>query len=204
MRIKTEAKRQAFIDAAALLFAEKGYPSVSMSDIAERAQSSKATLYNYFDAKELVFIEVIRAQAGESFAAAFNALDRGLLPDVRGRLLEFGLLFCRALLQPQVLEAVRLAQHEGSRSTLGRLFYEGGQRRCWAQVGDHMSLAMQEGHLLAADPLACALHFKALCQSEWFEPCMWGVLSPSEVDLEALVPRAVDVFLRAYAPKIEA
>lgn len=57
------AKVTAILDAARSLFAEKGYESVTMEDIAERADVSKGTLYRYSQTKKTVVIALfIRAQ----------------------------------------------------------------------------------------------------------------------------------------------
>ena len=52
---RREAYREAILDAAVGLFAERGFPTIKMSDIAKAAGVAKGTLYNYFDDKEEVF-----------------------------------------------------------------------------------------------------------------------------------------------------
>ncbi|MEM9997769.1 MAG: TetR/AcrR family transcriptional regulator [Bacteroidota bacterium] len=42
------ARRAAMLDAARTLFAEKGYDSTTLDEVAERAEFGKGTLYNYF------------------------------------------------------------------------------------------------------------------------------------------------------------
>ena len=50
--VDREAKRQAILAAAIAVFAEKGYHSTKMADIAQRAEMGKGTLYEYFRTKE--------------------------------------------------------------------------------------------------------------------------------------------------------
>lgn len=86
-----QMRRQAMLDAAAAVFAEKGYAQSTLDEIAERAEFGKGTLYNYFeDGKEgLLFAifdeayddlhEIIRstfedAPTQRSFRAAFRDL----------------------------------------------------------------------------------------------------------------------------------
>lgn len=46
-------RRQAMLDAASAVFAEKGYAQATLDEIADRAEFGKGTLYNYFeDGKE--------------------------------------------------------------------------------------------------------------------------------------------------------
>lgn len=75
MKKKTETKSQAIVDIAAEVFREMGFQRASMSEICRRVGGSKATIYNYFPSKELLFFEVMR-QANESeFMAIHQALD---------------------------------------------------------------------------------------------------------------------------------
>lgn len=47
-----ETKRKQIMDAALELFANEGYHSTSISEIAQTAKISKGLMYNYFDSKE--------------------------------------------------------------------------------------------------------------------------------------------------------
>ena len=55
---KRERMRQIIIKAAYEAFTEQSYDSVNMDEIADTALLSRATLYNYFDTKETLFLEV--------------------------------------------------------------------------------------------------------------------------------------------------
>jgi len=50
-------RRQAMLDAAQAVFAEKGYADATLDEIAERAEFGKGTLYNYFEGgkEEILF-----------------------------------------------------------------------------------------------------------------------------------------------------
>ena len=51
--------RETLEEAATELFLERGYPSVSVDDIAARAGVSRATFFNYFGAKvDVLFVEI--------------------------------------------------------------------------------------------------------------------------------------------------
>jgi AcrR family transcriptional regulator len=51
-------KKYRIIEAAALVFALKGYASATVADIAVRAEIGKGTIYEYFDSKEDLFFAV--------------------------------------------------------------------------------------------------------------------------------------------------
>lgn len=58
VRPATRARRTDIIDAAALLFHERGYHSTSMEDIAEHVGLAKPTLYHYFRGKDEILLEI--------------------------------------------------------------------------------------------------------------------------------------------------
>jgi AcrR family transcriptional regulator len=57
--------RQAIIDAALGCFEAKGYPGTSVDDIADAAGISRAALYQYFESKEQLYIELMRRAGGD-------------------------------------------------------------------------------------------------------------------------------------------
>ena len=59
-------RRQAMLDAAQAVFAEKGYTDATLDEIAERAEFGKGTLYNYFEGgKEEILFAVFDDTVGE-------------------------------------------------------------------------------------------------------------------------------------------
>src|SRR5918992_1748802 len=53
---KQQRVRQAIMDAALALFAERGFDEVTVSDIAERAEVGRSTFFRYFgDKQEVLF-----------------------------------------------------------------------------------------------------------------------------------------------------
>ncbi len=51
--------RQEIVDATLALFAEHGFHGTAVDDIARRAGISRATLYQYFESKEHIFVELV-------------------------------------------------------------------------------------------------------------------------------------------------
>ncbi len=56
--IISEEKRNRIYDAAALEFAREGYEKANIKNIADRAGVSKGSLYDYFDSKEDLYLDV--------------------------------------------------------------------------------------------------------------------------------------------------
>ncbi|MGF6966363.1 AcrR family transcriptional regulator [Paraburkholderia sp. WC7.3g] len=198
MRVKTEEKRQAIVDAAFQVFSEVGFERASMSEIAARAGGSKATLYSYFESKEVMFADVMMAAAEEAKVA--TELLKTSLP-IRETLLRFGKQYLAATLKPQVLAVRRLAHHEGGRSNVGALFYDRGPKLAWQVVTDFLQQAIDGGQLRSCNADVATAHLRGLYDAELLELCLLGVpADTSSRNLAKVVQRAVDVFLAAYGP----
>lgn len=77
---KRRAKRRAILDAAARHFADQGYHSARMADIAEDVGLQKAALYYYFESKEALLVELIRTRLGVALEALTAVTSTGHPP----------------------------------------------------------------------------------------------------------------------------
>ena len=92
---KKARTRRVIADAAARLFAERGYEQVAVSDVAREAEVSEQTVYNYFQSKEQLvtdleqefqdqFSRLIRTRApGTTPAAAIRELVLDAVEGIR-------------------------------------------------------------------------------------------------------------------------
>ncbi|BFG80568.1 TetR family multidrug efflux transcriptional regulator VceR [Paraburkholderia terrae] len=196
MRKKTEEKRQSIVDAAYEVFRELGFQQASMSEIASRSGSSKATLYGYFDSKEAMFAEVM-TNAAHEIRESFGQLTLDV--PLRDSLIAFGRHYLPAILRPSILAIRRLAIEESGRSALGRLMYEAGPKRGWSAVRDFLLKAIASGALRECDVGVAARHLQALYEAELVEIATLGFpVSTAPAKILPIVTRAVDVFLAAY------
>src|SRR6266511_3278000 len=82
---RPEARPEEILDAAFEEFGEQGFARTRLEEVAQRAGVSKGTLYLYFDSKETLFREMVRARAvtaireGEAFVQGFQGSHRDLL-----------------------------------------------------------------------------------------------------------------------------
>ena len=67
---RKDARPQELLAAALDLFVERGYAATRLDDVATRAGVSKGTLYLYFENKEELFKEVVRANLVSALAEA--------------------------------------------------------------------------------------------------------------------------------------
>ena len=58
-QIQWEAREEAILEALARLSAERGFPNVTMDDLAEEVGISKATLYQHFESKDALLVHLI-------------------------------------------------------------------------------------------------------------------------------------------------
>jgi AcrR family transcriptional regulator len=87
-----EEKRGAIIDAAARLFADKGFDGASLADLAEACQTSKSLIYHYYASKEEILHDLMSRHMNELLAE----IDEGALAGAPGAALK---AFARGLMR---------------------------------------------------------------------------------------------------------
>lgn len=188
-----ERKSEAILDAATILFAEKG-ASASMAEIARRAGVSKQTLYNRYASK----VDIGRALAGRrsdavtaplrlggepvdvltAFAAAL--LDNLFGPGGRGRMRGV------ALISPEAPDLAEAVYHAGPGEGLRRL-------SLWLEEQD------QIGRLRVPDPVHAAEIFTGMTMGHGHLRSILGIQQP-DFDIAARARETAERFVRAFAP----
>ena len=196
MRMKTEAKRQAIIEAAIAVFREVGYERASMATISARVGGSKATLYSYFKSKEELFAAAM-LDAVEADARGVIELLHSKDDDVPALMHRVGRQFVKIVRSPESLAITRTAVAEGANVKLGTLLYERGPGRALDQFTEFVRRLIEHGRIRPVNERIAALHLKALFEAGVHEPLLFG--AEPELTVEEGVDAAVEVFLRAYA-----
>jgi AcrR family transcriptional regulator len=77
-RLRAEERRESILEAANLVFGQRGYDTVRIDDVATAAGISKALIYEHFASKEQLHAALIEMYAGELFerVAAAGAPDK--------------------------------------------------------------------------------------------------------------------------------
>jgi len=202
MKKKTEAKRQAIIEAAAVTFLEFGFERASMSKICSRVGGSKATIYNYFASKEELFSEVMSLSNESEFRFVHEVLENKT-DDMVQTLYALGQRLLHFLYSAQFRDYRRLAIVESGRTDLGKISYERGIiTRSQIMISEYLAKAMDTGKLNKADPLVAAKHLYGLLEAELILQFLWLINEEiSEEKIKNIVKRAVDVFMAAYCAK---
>lgn len=197
LRLKTEEKRRAIIEAAKGVFLERGYDAASMAEVSARVGGSKQTLYSYFSSKEELFIAVILETSETLFQPLFeNFSTDGDLP---GALRELAVSFLRLICQDEIVAYRRIMIAEGAKSSLGRRAFESGPKRGWDALAEIFRRAMDEGRMRRADDWRAVTHFFGLCEAGAPHHLLEGVVEAvSDEDLVENAESAIEVFVRAY------
>lgn len=198
MRVKTQAKRESIVAAAAQVFREAGFEGASMAEIATRAGGSKATLYGYFTSKEELFVEVMQTSAHDQFGQIFDALHVDGT-DLSKALQAFGEKAQGFLCSTEAIQTRRAILAQAGRSDIGQRFYENGPRKGIAQMAAFLASHMAAGRLRQADPALAATQFMSLLDCETVAPLLLGIEeSLSRARIRLAVRRAVEAFLQGY------
>jgi AcrR family transcriptional regulator len=192
------AKRRQIMEGARQVFLSAGFDGASMNDIARVAGVSKGTLYAYFNSKDDLFEEIIRAEKGQ-------AAERlcAFLPDYsdpRAMLTDFGVRLLTRMAEPSTLALSRVViAAAGKFPNIGRVFFEAGPLLGNHRLAERLRSLEQAGLIRAPDPERAAWHFLDLCFSGVYKKLLFGVVDTiSPEDIEASVEAGVDVFLKAY------
>ena len=121
-KVEPEARRQAILDAALHVFAERGFEAARLDDVAARAGVAKGTLYLYFRDKEALFEELVRSAVSPIIEAVSRAASA---PDVPAHAIldTFFALFQKEVLGTKRKLLLRLIIAEGPRFPKVAEFY---------------------------------------------------------------------------------
>jgi AcrR family transcriptional regulator len=205
MKVMTEARREAIVEAASKLFQEFGYERASMNELANRLRGSKATLYRYFPSKEALFDAVVRASSTSHLSKAVEDLQASTGKEVplETTLLRFGKTMLRVMTDSAgALAVYRMVVAEAGRSEVGELFYKAGPREAVVALSILLKKAMDRGELRTANPEVMAQYFLGLVSAE-IETRLFQRDPPplSNQQIRGLVERAVEMFLTGAATR---
>lgn len=199
-RPKDLEKREAILDAAQQLFAEKGLQGAPIEAIAAASGVSKVTVYAHFGDKAAILEAIVKRETDRlSHELTAETGGEGRLED---RLVRFGKALVGLLGEPchQALDrALSLEAHRNS--DVARRFFDAGPGRVRQLLASLLSDAMARGEIATGDPLQSAEDLMSLwlgfgMMQRRFVDCHKA--SPAEA--EAAVRRAVQLYLRSSAP----
>jgi AcrR family transcriptional regulator len=204
MKVRTQARQEAIVEAAATLFQEFGYEGASMNELSKRLGGSKTTLYGYFPSKEVLFMAVIRSFATQHLSEAVQALPTTV--DDEAELKAVLLRFAQGLLRVVTNDAAAIAINrmviaEAGRSEVGELFYKAGPRESVAALAKLLAAAMDRQLLRRGDPEVNARQLMALTTAEVTQRMYQRNPLPMTIPaIRKIAQRAVEMYLAGAAP----
>ena len=192
---RPDARPEEILEAAKHVFGESGYAGTKLEDVARRAGVSKGTLYLYFDSKEALFREMVRAKVVAALAHAEEAVrtfDRSsrellviLISSMYRRLRDEGMARVGRVVQAELPSFPELAQFYfeevilRSRRLVSRVLERGVGSGEFREVS----------HGFAARGLASLLVHTAQLQ------CFFHDFDPDQLSDEAALGGLVDLYL---------
>lgn len=196
-RVRTDQKRNEIVQAAAELFEKLGYERCSMAALSERLGGSKATLYGYFPSKE----ELLRAVLDFQVATDADRIMRDFPAsnDLRQSLIELGTAYLNKRMSPLPLMNIRMVATQPAGSTMGKEFFESIIRPAFKRLADKFKRLVDEGKLRRTDPEVLVMHWKGLCDWDFFEQRLLGAIDgPDPKQVKRAATLAADAFLQLY------
>ena len=180
------------------VFLRDGFEGASVDDIARAAGVSKATLYNYFPDKRLLFMEVARAECRRAADEAEALIDdQAPVADVLRLAGERIVAFAQSDLGQRMF---RLCVAESDRfPALGQVFYESGPQLVRERLAVYLAKAVARGEVRIDDLNLAADQFAQLCKADLHDRAVFGIdpaRRPTEV--ARVVDGAVAMFMARY------
>ena len=194
-------RRQVILDAATMVFSEKGFVGANLDEVVAAASVSKQTLYKHFTDKVGLFREIVLEIGNEVDGQFLDLPEPDAIEDVEEWIHTLALRFSRAVMDPKVQRIRRLVIAEAPRfPDLATAYWEHGFDRVFATVAEHFRALAEAGRLQAPDPLAATHHFAGLLLWVPSNRTMFSG-SPEVVtddELQGYARAGAAAFLRAY------
>ena len=196
-----ERTRQAILDAALTLFADRGFFGTSIRDIAGAVGITESAIYNYFPGKTELFEALFTAEQ-QPVMQRLSALKKEPIHDARATLTSLAIWIVNQFAEPQQQELFRIFLSDGVRLAKdGQIHLLSRVSIRYTTLEDLMRRLVRGGALRRADPEQLA--------SEFIGPLLlWRLLQVLGSDFaivrnpEAFARRHVEHFLNgAAAPR---
>lgn len=189
-------KREAILNGAARVFADRGFEGASMSAITLAAGVSKGTIYQHFPGKAALFGAAVSRLCQAKLTHLFQDLRDG--PDVAGTLADIGTRFVAMLTSEPALSIERIVISEADRfPELAEAFFQAGPAQAIATMARYLTEQVHAGRLIISDPAFAAEQFFMLCQTRVVLRARLRLPGQSS-EAPHVVAEAVRVFLAAY------
>lgn len=199
----SDPKSELILRAAFDVFQEHGLHNATMLDVAKRARVSKETIYARFDSKEDLFYALIAWGTRQSSLSG-GGLAQDPIADPVAELRTVARALVASMMHPESIACYRMAISESGRNPeIGRTFDELG-----CAEGDEVIIRVFNALLdrgLVEAPSMDELRdtFIGLVRGNYHHMTVSGSRPmPTDEENIARADRAVEIFMRAYAPAV--
>jgi AcrR family transcriptional regulator len=190
-------RERRILDAALVVFSQKGFVSASMDDIAAEAGLTKPTLYQYFPSKDELFTAMMTEERDHMLESFEYPSASGMVAE----LYAFSWHYADVVLRPEMLNLARLIIGEAQRlPDVGRAYQASGPDRVLAGMIAYLERQRAAGRLVFDD-------------AELAAEDLWGLILsaprnkalhipdavPDRATIERYIRNGLRVFLRAYS-----
>ncbi|WAC25864.1 TetR/AcrR family transcriptional regulator [Ancylobacter sp. SL191] len=193
-------KRREVIEGARRVFFDKGFDGASMDEVARAAGVSKATIYAHFSSKDELFEALVLSERNRSAEHLFE-VDPAV-QDIDGVLRHIGVSFMKMMVRPDHIRLIRMVIGVAEKfPRIGFSFFDAGPNHGGRRLGELLREETARGRvdLQGEDAVEVAHLFLNMCNGNFVKAMMFtGAPPPAVEDIEAVVDRAVRVFLASY------
>lgn len=190
------------LDGARRAFRAHGYASTSMDAVVRHSGVSKATLYKYFPDKRALFHAFVQDECVRQASHVFT-LDAEDSDDVDATLRRAAHSVVRFLVSDEAIEIFRMTVAESANQPeVGRTFYAAGPAVGISRLAAYLGRMTEKGLLTVPDPEMAAQQLAELCKAgPYYHRLLNLETAVDEAEATRVADAAVDMFLRAYAPR---
>lgn len=196
--LRTGRKFDQVLRGAREVFMADGFEGASVDEIARAAGVSKATLYNYFPDKRLLFMEVAQTECHLMSEKIVSMIDEN--QPVREVLMLTATQVVGFLTSEFAQQVFRICVAERDRfPELGQAFYAAGPENGKDRISEFLEKAIERGELRIDNIPMAAEQFSELCKVKLWTRAVFGIQSSfSPEEIEEVAAHAVDMFLARY------
>ena len=192
---RPEARPDEILDAALSIFGESGFARAKIDDVARVAGVSKGTVYLYFDSKESLFREMVRAKVVAAVAEC-EELVRNYQGSCRELLVELITRLYYGLRNERMARIARLVQAElESFPELAQFYFDEVILRARRLVADVLERGVTTGEFRPEARAFAARGLPSLLVHTAQVQCFFHRLDPAALTDEQALQGLIDLYL---------
>lgn len=192
---RPEARPEEILEAALKVFGDQGFARAKLEDVAREAGVSKGTLYLYFDSKEALFREMVRARV-VSCVIAVEDMVRNHQGSWRELVAKLAHQMWATVRDPARARIIRLVHSElGNFPELAHFYFDEVILRARRVFETVIQRGIEAGEFRRVDPRAAARALPLLLVHSAQSQCFFRDYDPTIPPDEQLFAGLLDLFL---------